>query len=135
MGEPVFLSLELTNNGDSAVNLTTITLAADNGDVVEGVETFIGSLAANDDAVYSGVVIPFATGSLTLTLTINYIDDLNNPRSIVETYELTVVEPPPPPDLPDIPFEPFPEEPAPEAEGDNADWLGRFLLGLLGLGS
>lgn len=135
LGEPVFVGLEITNNGEATVNLTTITLTTDNGEVVEGAETVIGALLDGDSTTYSGVVLPEEAGPVTLTLTINYIDDLNNRRSIVETYELTAVEPPPLPDVPDIPFEPEPPEPEPEPETDSSDFIGRLLLGLLGLGS
>jgi hypothetical protein len=134
LGETVFVGLDITNNGDSTVDLTTITLEAENGEVVEGASTFVGPLTTGNDTSYSGVVIPSEVGPMELTLTINYIDDLSNEQTIVETYELVVTDPPPTPDIPDRPFDPLPLPEVPE-ETDNSDLFGRLLLGLLGLGS
>jgi hypothetical protein len=95
-----------------------------------------------------------------ITVTFSYIDDLNAPRDLVYTYEVEISEAPPMPEDRDFDFVPDDFDACPD-EGDNgfgvdptgcpnpptpiqppteepqadSDLLGRFILGLLGLGS
>ncbi len=130
LGEPLSIALNFANDGRKVVNLTGITATTDNGEVVEGAEMFLTPLRADDDISYSALVIPANEGALTVTVTLRYRDDLNIEREIVKTYETIVVAPPPPPEEPVIEITPPPAE---QPEDNNR--LGRFLLGLLGLGS
>lgn len=135
MGEPITLVYDLVNNSTSSVlQLTNATTEAENGEVVDGADVFIGQISANDQSTYGSTIIPSEEGTMTITATIRYLDDLNNEREIVETFEVEVSAPPPPPDIEPTPdLLPFPtSEPTPES---NNDVLGRLLLGLLGLGS
>jgi hypothetical protein len=135
IGESFALSLEIANRGRKAVNFTNAVVTADNAEVIAGEDTFLGPLRNDDQTTLDATIIPNATGSVTLTVTLNYTDDLNQPQQIVETYTMEAVEPPP---LPDD-FNPFPDgggeiplEPTPPSARDQ---LGSLLLGLLGLGS
>jgi hypothetical protein len=133
VGEPITLVYDLLNGGTTTLDLTKATTEAENGEVIDGAETLIGEVVSNDQGLYTSTIIPSAAGTMKITVTIRYLDDLHNEREIVETHEVEVSEPPPPPD-----FEPTPDllpEPTPEVEPDNSNWLGRVLLGLLGLGS
>lgn len=130
-GEPFPLALEILNVGGKAVRLTTATVAAENAEVLDGAETFLGSLNAGDDTSLAAVVMPLEEGDVRVSVTLNYLDDLNQPREITEIYTGSALMPPPP-----IEFTPPPMEVPVEEDGDDLNaWLGRLLLGLLGLGS
>jgi hypothetical protein len=133
VGEPIAVTYDLVNGGSTPIELTNATTEAENGEVVEGAETVIGQIPANDQGTYTAVVIPNEPGTVNFTVTIRYLDDLNNEREIVNTYTAEVAEPPPPmeEEQPTPDFMPVPtEEPEPDS-----DWIGQLLLGLLGLGS
>ena len=134
-GEPLFIGLTISNKGRKQVNLSNVTVTTDNGDVQEGADTYLGPLRVDDDTSMSALVIPTEVGTVKVTVTFNYTDDLNQPRTIVEEYNVEVVEPPPPPDMGN---EPPPDYNAPTptpAPADPNEVFGRILFGLLGLGS
>jgi hypothetical protein len=132
VGEPLPLTLNVVNTGTDDVLFTTAQVTAENGEIIEGAEVFIGNLDGDDDAAVSPVVIPLEEGTVRISIALNYVNDLNQPAQIVLDYETQAVVPPPPPEEPlfppDVVLEPT--EP-PQQE----DILGRVLLGLLGLGS
>jgi hypothetical protein len=128
-GEPLPVSLNIANTGEDAVTVTVVNVTGENGEIMEGAETTIGSIAADDDASVNALMMPSAEGPFSITFTLHYRDDLNQMRTLDFTYPSEAVQPPPPPE------EPFPPETAPvveEPEEDNS--LGRLLLGFLGLG-
>jgi hypothetical protein len=132
IGEPITLTYDLVNGGSQTIQLTNATTETNTGEVIEGAETLIGPVQANDQGLYNVVVIPLEEGQLDITVTIRYLDDLNNEREVVNTYTVEVAAPPEMPEeepTPDLLPTPTPE---PEVE---SDWVGRLLLGLLGLGS
>lgn len=131
VGEPFPLALELSNTGSKAVQLREVTVTADNAEVLEGASTVLGPLAADDDAMVNAIIMPSEEGPARVTVTIHYLDDLSQPAEIVLTYDTEVVAPPPMPEEPP----PMIEETPPPSEPTTEDLLGRFLLGLLGLGS
>lgn len=134
IGEPLTLTLKISNRGRKSVNFNSATTAAENGEVVEGAETLLATLRAEDDTSVSAIVIPSEEGPVKITITLNYIDDLNKPQSIVQTYELEAVPAPPPPTFEPPPDSLFPVQgETPQTNPD--DLLGRLLLGFLGLGS
>jgi uncharacterized repeat protein (TIGR01451 family) len=136
--EPIDLSVNIVNIGRNDVNLTFASVEADNAEVVEGMETFIGTLPPDSDMEIEASLLTFMEGTTTITVTLHYTDDLNRDQTIVETYEV-FVRPIPSPSptrrsdalnatlMATITSTP---PPAPET-----DTLGRFLRGLLGLGS
>lgn len=131
-GEPFPLALEIANNGATTVTLTRAATEGENIDVLEGKEAPLAPVKSGEDATFSALVMPLAEGPVSVTVTLRYIDDLNQEREIVQTFETEAVAPPPPPD--DSTFGP-PVTPEPEPEGGSDDLVGRFLRGLLGLGS
>ncbi|MBK9123850.1 MAG: IPT/TIG domain-containing protein [Chloroflexi bacterium] len=135
IGEPLSIGVSFTNIGSSDVNFRTVEFTAENADVMDPPSMFLGKIAAGDEGSAFGTVMPTAPGPVTITVTMNYIDEINQPNAIVKTYTTTAVEAPPMPPI-DPGFPPI-EEPTPEPEPEPtfADMLGRFLLGILGLGS
>lgn len=131
-GEPFPIGLDIINTGEDIVRLTTATVEAENGEILDGAELFLGSLQGEDDTSVNAIVIPLEEGTVSVTITLNYVDDLNRNQAIVNTYETEVVMPLPPPEEegPPIDFIPMPTE-----EPSNDALVGQILLGLLGLGS
>jgi uncharacterized repeat protein (TIGR01451 family) len=138
VGDSLSLALEISNRGKKPVNFSTAIITTDNGDILQGAETFLGPLRNDDQTELSALVVPSAEGKATITVTLNYTDDLNRPQTIVETYEVEVAEALPPPDVGgQVPSDVGgqPALPTEESPLNGRDILGRILLGLLGLGS
>jgi len=133
VGEPFPIALEIRNNGSKRADLTDAITVANNGEVVEGAETFVGGIESTEDASLNVMVMPLEAGPVEVTITLNYMNDLNQEESIVRVYTIEAIAPELPPE--DIPPDMgvVPELPPEEEEED--DTVGRFLRGLLGLGS
>ncbi|MBZ0286035.1 MAG: hypothetical protein K8I30_00365, partial [Anaerolineae bacterium] len=135
VGEPVFLALEVSNKGRKQVNFSNVVVTAENGEVQDGADTYLGPLRVDDDTAVSASVIPSAVGMVKITITFNYIDDLNQPNTLVKEYEVEAVEPPPPVDTGgELPPDFNLSTPTPTPTDPN-EIIGRALFGLLGLGS
>jgi uncharacterized repeat protein (TIGR01451 family) len=128
-GEPFPVLLELINEGSSDLSLTVASVSADNAEVIEGAETRLERLKSEDDTRLSALIMPQEEGLVEITVSIDYLNDLNQLESIVRTYSVTAVMPPPPLEEP-VDYGPIIEEPEPET-----DWFGQLLMALLGLGS
>jgi hypothetical protein len=128
-GEPLPLMLELVNDGENDLNLTTATFSAANAEIMEGAEIRLERLESEDDTLIGALIMPQEEGEVEITVSIDYLNDLNQPGSIVQTYSLMAVMPPPPVEEP---IDPGPQVVEPEPE---VDWFGQALLALLGLGS
>lgn len=134
VGDTIILSLEIANRGRKVVNFTNAVITTENADVLDGAETYLGPVRNEDSTTLNATVIPSAEGEATITVTLNYTDDLNQPKTIEEVYTVQVEPAPPPVELPTPDFnQPLPGVEEPQI--DNRDLLGRLLLGLLGLGS
>jgi hypothetical protein len=130
VGDAIPLSLELLNVGKDDVNLVSAEVTADNGDVQDGALTSLMPLASDDSVPVNATIIAQAEGTVTMTVTVHYLDDLNQAATLTFTYTTTAVTPPPPETE-----QPVDETPTPEPTPSNDDRIGRFLLGFLGLGS
>lgn len=128
-GEPFPLMLELVNDGRTDLNLTTASVEAGSAEVVDGAETRLERIKSEDDTRLNALIVPQEEGTVDITVTIHYLNDLNQPGSIVHTYSLQAVMPPPPVEEP---IDPGPVVVPPEPE---VDWFGQALMALLGLGS
>jgi hypothetical protein len=136
IGEPQTISIAFTNIGARDVAFRSAEVTAENAEVMDGAEVFIGTVKAGEEGSMMATVMPSGEGPVTVTVNLHYIDELNQPRTLVRTYETVAVEMPPmPTDDPSM----FPPEetpvPEPDPEPTFADVLGKGLLGLLGLGS
>lgn len=132
--EPLSFALEIANRGRKPVNFTTAEITAENASIDSEAETFLGPVRNDDQTSLDIAFTPQEEGPVTITVVLNYTDDLNRPNRITQTYELTAEPPPPPPDFGEPPPDfggPQPSEP----ELTDRDILGKLLLGLLGLGS
>lgn len=133
VGEAVVLPVQVLNVGAKTVNFTSASFTVEGGDVVEGGQIPMRALKTDTEVLLNGVAMANIEGPVTITLTINYIDDLNRLQTIVQTYQTTGFAAEMPPEPP-----PSFEEPTPEAEPKDDDQDGfvrRFIMGLMGLGS
>jgi hypothetical protein len=89
VGQPNALPIQVTNLGKHSATLGNMKIETSNG-TLDPATTLIGPL----DTYYTfdSTLIPDASGPLTLTVTINYTDDFNQPRTITSTLDLTVDE-------------------------------------------
>jgi hypothetical protein len=138
VGETLLFSAEMINIGRTDINITFANVSVENGEVVDGAETYIGTLRAGQTNSVEATILPLEEGELTITLTLNYLDDFNQEQTITESFVLEAIFFVPPTD--DFfggggeggEFPPVEEIPPTTSSGDI---LGRLLLGFLGLGS
>jgi hypothetical protein len=131
-GQPNQLPLQVVNLGKSLVVLGNLRVTAASGAIENG-QALVGPLDAGGYFTLDSTLMPDSPGSLELTVSVDYTDDFNEPRTILQ--ELTVevqegfIEPVGPDSGKDgeIPIDSAPE----------TFWqkVGRFFAGLLGLDS
>lgn len=123
---PVELPIEIMNIGRTSISLNRVEVTADQLEIENG-SAFIGPLDGGTSAFLDAIGIPRTSGNLELHLTINYLDDFNQPQVITETLTLNV--------------EASPELPSAEngRASDQGEGFAQGLLyiirGLFGLGS
>lgn len=133
-GQPNFLPLQVVNMGRKMSVLGSMKVST-NGGMLENAQSLVGPLEAGGYFTLDAMLYPDQPGPLTLTVSIDYIDDFNQPRLITQTLNLEVMEMEMPP------FEPgFPEGEGgyyPPFEQEETFWqkTWRFILGLFGLDS
>lgn len=133
VGQPGALPIQVVNLGKRLSVLGTLKIEAPNGTVENG-NGLIGSLDAGGYFTLDAMVIPEQSGSMSLSVTIEYTDDFNQPRIITKALEIEVMEGVQEPIL-----EPGMEGggegmPVP-AEESALQKVWRFILGLFGLDS
>ncbi|WP_119070091.1 COG1361 S-layer family protein [Aggregatilinea lenta] len=131
VGEPYPLAITVVNMGSGTVSLLNAVTEADNGEIVDGADQFIGPVQTGDDATVAPMVMPLEEGPVEVTLKLHYLNDLNQDAVLVKTYTLSAVAPPPMPEE----VTPPPDMQEVVVEDEDGDTIGRILLGLLGLGS
>lgn len=134
-GEPLMVTIDLTNVGADPLNVPEVAFATDNGDVIEGTSVLIGMIAKDKKLSANGVIIPAQEGAMTITVAIHFINDLSQADTLVNTYTVEVLPAPPPPEEPTGPPIDFTPTPEPQKEEEEQGTVERLLLGLLGLGS
>lgn len=131
MGQPGLLPIQIVNQGRQSVVLGVMTVSSRSGTIENGQST-VGALEVGGYFPLDVIFTPEQAGRNEITVTVNYIDDFNQLRSLRQTLTVEVleaaldVEP-----MPDGGGEPFPSP----AEETFWQKLWRFLLGLLGLDS
>lgn len=123
--QTIELPIELVNIGRSLVNISTVEVAGEQLDLVEG-SAFIGALDGGTSGSFDAVVIPTQGGTLPIEVRVHYLDDFNQPQVISETLSIEVETP--------QTIQPDAAE-QPEELLSFWDRLLRFLRGLFGLGS
>jgi hypothetical protein len=138
-GEPFSFSLGMINFGRNDLILTFANVEVENGEVLDGDEAYLGVLrGGGGENSVDAVIMPSEEGTVTITVSIHYLDDFNQEQTIVETYEVEAeyIEPTdeffPDGGMGENPNFP-PVEMTPEPV--NTDWIGSFILGFFGLGS
>lgn len=137
-GQPGALPIQVVNIGRRSAVFGNIKVEAAGG-IVENATSLVGSLEAGGYFTLDSLLIPDQPGTLTLTFTIDYVDDFNEPRTITKSIDVEVMEAMIDPsldpslnggggDMGDGGFPPVTEETV---------WqkVWRFILGLLGLDS
>jgi hypothetical protein len=130
VGQPGNLPLQVLNLDRKAVILTRMRVASEGAEISNG-ELAIGYLDTGISFTLDAQAVPFQAGPLPVVVTVDYIDDFNEPRTIQQTLEVEVIEFETPPEFPEPGGQPIP---APQAE-TFWDKVLRFLRGLLGLDS
>jgi hypothetical protein len=132
VGQPNLLPLQVVSLGKRTVVLGKMTVESSSG-TVENMEGLVGSLDPGGYYTLDAMLNPDTPGPLELTITIEYTDDFNQARTVVQTLSLEVSD--------------MPSEPTPDMTGQggvsvvsNAPetiWqkIWRFILGLFGLDS
>lgn len=131
VGQPGLLPIQVANQGRQSVVLGMMTVSSQSGTVENG-QSMVGALDAGAYFPLDVVFTPEQAGRVEITVTVNYIDDFNQPRSLRQTLTVEVLEASS--DVksqPDGGGEPLP----PPVEETFWQKLWRFLLGLLGLDS
>lgn len=131
VGQPGLLPLQLFNLGRQFITLGNLTIETDGG-MIENGQALVGGLDMGGFFTLDSTFTPGMSGSVELTITIEYYDDFNQPRTITQTLTVQVEEYFEPEIDPNLP--PDGGEPIPVTE---TFWqkLWRFILGLLGLDS
>ncbi|WP_420642019.1 IPT/TIG domain-containing protein [Candidatus Leptofilum sp.] len=137
VGQPLDLPVEVVNIGRSLINVSTLSLSSPGG-TVENNSIYIGPLDGGTSGSLDGLIFPEEGGPLEVLVTVNYLDDFNQPQIFEQT--LTV-----PVDAPDEPPQFTEDGEVIVVDGDTAvpsdedesfgQLLWRFIRGMLGLGS
>lgn len=125
--QPLDLFIEVINIGQYSVNTNRVELSSDTLDITQGASTYIGPLESGTTQSIQARGTPRRAGQATLTVTVNYVDDLNRPQQIKRALYIDVQEPQPQ-------LQPTPT-PGESPGGGFWEWLGKLLRGLFGLGS
>jgi hypothetical protein len=137
-GQPNMLPIQVVNLGRKSAVLGNLRVTADNSELSNST-VLIGSLEAGGYFTLDAMLIPFTSGPLELTISVDYSDDFNQSQVVtkiqtIEILEEQIFEPPPGNgDGIDGPGGPMgPSQPNPETFWQR---VIRFLRGLFGLDS
>jgi hypothetical protein len=131
VGQTAALPLQISNTGRSGAILGNMTVTADFGQVFNNT-ILVGYIDRGGFFLFDSQLVPDQPGPVTVTVTINYIDDFNQAQQIVQTLTLEAMDA--------GPIDPgFPDnggvEPPPVVTETFWQKLWRFIRGLLGLDS
>lgn len=137
-GEPLSFSLTVTNTEERTIEVRRIEVLTDDAEILDGGSSSPGAIAKDKNSRLDVMLLPNEEGEFEFSVKVDYVDELGGTQSVINSYSV-MVSPPLEPWIPDEDFEPpFPPDPEPEPEettGLGDDWLGRFIMGFLGLGS
>jgi hypothetical protein len=130
-GEPGSLPIQLVNIGRNSAVLGNMEVVSEGADLSNN-EVLVGWLDPGNFYPLDALVIPFEPGTLTVSVTVHYLDDFNQPREFTRDLTLEVMEGGG--GGGGFPGEEIPIEPVPEPESF-LQKLWRAILGLIGLDS
>jgi hypothetical protein len=135
VGQRLDLPVEVVNIGRSLINVSTVTLSSPAA-TIENHTVYIGPLDGGTSGSVDGLAVPTQEGDLNLNVTVQYLDEFNQPQSYEATLRVAGFEAPPlPEDGPGAPGPLSERNGQPNDQEDFTALLWRFLKGLLGLGS
>jgi hypothetical protein len=91
VGQPGMLPIQVVNLGKRLSVLGNIKVSASSGQIENGT-SLVGSLDAGGYFTLDSMFTPEQSGPQTLDVTIEYVDDFNQPRTITKTLEIEVTE-------------------------------------------
>jgi hypothetical protein len=91
VGQPGALPIQVVNTGKRSSVLGNLKLETDEGTIENGTG-LIGSIDAGGYFTIDSMLIPDQPGPLTLEVTIDYTDDFNQPRTVIKTLNVEVME-------------------------------------------
>ena len=135
VGQPGALPIQVVNLGKRLAVLGNMKVSARDGFVENGT-SLIGSLDTGGYFTLDSFFTPEQYGSQSLEVTIEYVDDFNQARTLTKTLEIEVmegfIEPTPDPAMGEgVVIDGFPVQ----GEETTLQKIWRFILGLLGLDS
>jgi hypothetical protein len=139
-GEPLSFSLTVTNNDERTIDVRRIEIFAEGAEILDGGSASPGNIVKDRNSRLDVLLLPSEEGEFEFSVRVDYVDDLGGVQSLTNTYSVMVSAPLEPwfPDDEGEGFEPPMPDPDPEPEPETGlgdDWLGRFIMGFLGLGS
>lgn len=90
-GQPGMLPIQVVNIGRRFAVLGDIKITAEGGTIENGT-SLVGSLDAGGYFTLDSVLTPDQPGTVTLNITIDYMDDFNQARTVTKTLEVVVEE-------------------------------------------
>ena len=90
-GQPGMLPLQVVNLGKRLSVLGNIKIEAEGGTVENGT-SLIGSLDPGGYYTLDAMLFPDRSGAVTLNITIDYLDDFNQPRTLTRSLDVEVME-------------------------------------------
>lgn len=130
VGQPLDLPVEVVNIGRSQLNVSTLSITSADMQV-ENNSIYVGPLDGGTSGSLDAIGIPQRGGALAVLVTVNYLDDFNQPQIYEETLTVQVAEPV---DAGEEVGETAVADETTE-NGGFLDLLWRFIRGMLGLGS
>jgi hypothetical protein len=91
VGQPGALPIQVVNLGKRLAVLGTLKVSVASGSLENGT-SLVGSLDAGGYFTVDSIYTPEAGGPTTIEITIDYVDDFNEPRTITRTLEILVDE-------------------------------------------
>ena len=135
VGEPLDLPVEVVNISRSLINVSTLTLSSADG-TVENNSIYIGPLDGGTSGSLDGLIVPEVGGPLEILVTVNYLDDFNQPQIFEDTLTVQVDAPEATDENGVAGEDAVVGETAVSTEEETfLQLLWRFVRGLLGLGS
>jgi len=91
VGQPGALPIQIVNLGKRLSVLGNVKVESAGGTIENGT-SLVGSLDAGGYFTLDAMLIPEQSGTVSLDVTIDYVDDFNKPRTIEKTLEVEVIE-------------------------------------------
>lgn len=130
--QPNMLPLQIVNVGKSSAVLSNVKVTASSGTIENGSMT-VGLVETSYPFTFDPMFTPDMPGEVTLTITVDYVDDFNQPQVITQELTVNVIEM----EMPAFTEEPGMEVPVDLPPANETFWqkAWRFIKGLLGLDS